>query len=35
MTLFGQADPPNAVSGGALGRCFAGEEDPRTATLPD
>jgi uncharacterized protein (DUF1810 family) len=35
MTLFGRADPPNAVFRVALGRYFAGEEDPRTATLLD
>jgi hypothetical protein len=33
MTLFGRADPPDAVLREALGRCFVGEDDPRTATL--
>ena len=35
MTLFGWADPPNAVFREALGRYFAGEEDARTVALLD
>jgi uncharacterized protein (DUF1810 family) len=33
MTLFGRADPAAPAFRATLGRCFGGEEDPRTAAL--
>jgi uncharacterized protein (DUF1810 family) len=33
MTLFGRADPAAPAFRATLGRCFGGEEDPRTVAL--